>query len=364
MASSRLVCDFQVQFAESLIAPDFEVELQAGKIYLLTGPSGAGKTTLLRCLAGLKTPSSGRIVFGSEVWNDTGKRLVVSPQSRQIGFLHQKDALFPHMTVTENVRYGLKKPGRQTNNTSVEELLEELGLIQLRNRFPDQLSVGQRQRVALARVLASEPRLLLLDEPFSALDQPSAQQLLGQLRKQTLDVPTLLVTHDWKQVFGAAHYFLLMSGGRILQQGPVEAVYGQPASKDVAQILGVETLTACRVIARRQGILELDAGGSKVIALDPGDMGSRYLLTLRSSDVILQEGYLPSSSARNQWQGEVREIQSLAEVFRVIVDVGFPVVALLTRPAMEELKIEPGRSITAVVKASAIHLIPDNDRSG
>ncbi|MEZ5386579.1 MAG: ABC transporter ATP-binding protein [Prosthecobacter sp.] len=165
---------------------------------VLFGPSGCGKTTVLRCLAGLERPQQGRITFGQEVWFDASGKTCLTPQQRGIGLVFQDYALFPHLSVVENIAYGLHNLAKHEHEDRVEETLRRFGLAELRHRLPRQISGGQQQRTALARSLVTRPRLLLLDEPLSALDTGLRTALRNDLHHhlQTLDIPVVLVTHD------------------------------------------------------------------------------------------------------------------------------------------------------------------------
>ena len=353
MAAKELICRFDLRFGEIRIAPRLELDFGEAKTFVLTGPSAAGKTTLLRCIAGLEQPGEASIYLGDRCWHDSSRGRFVSPQERRVGFLHQENALFPHLTVRDNVAFAAGgSPDR------VAELMERCRVDELAERYPGGLSGGQKQRVALARALAGEPRLLLLDEPFSALDRPAAVSLLGELEKVAGDIPTLVVTHDWTETLGLADHLVLMDSGIILQSGPVDEVLQRPTSPEAARIVGAGAVLKARVEERIDGLLVLSVNGIPVQTLDPGDGSSEYYLSLRPSDVLIQARPATLSSARNQWPATVTEIRSEGDTFRVVLNAGFTVSALLTRPAVEELALREGEPVTVAVKASAIHLMP------
>jgi sulfate transport system ATP-binding protein len=208
----------------------------AGAITALLGPSGSGKSTVLRTIAGLEVPTSGRIWVGDEELTDK------SVQQREVGFVFQHYALFRHMTVAANVAFGLavRKEPKKVQKERVEELLELVQLSQLANRYPDQLSGGQRQRVALARALAPKPRVLLLDEPFGALDARVRQDLrqwLDELHRE-LGVTSLLVTHDQEEALELANQIVVMHQGKVEQVGTPDQIYDDPATAFVAGFVG------------------------------------------------------------------------------------------------------------------------------
>ncbi len=208
------------------VTMDVALRLESGSITALTGPSGVGKTTLLRLIAGLVQPKSGRIAFGQEIWLDSEKSIFQSPQKRQAGLVFQDYALFPHLTIRKNVAFALKKGD---DPSRVDELLREVELAQLAERRPHQLSGGQQQRVALARALAPRPRLLLLDEPLSALDRAMRQRLQDYLLEihQKHQLTILLVTHDLGEIFRLADRVVEMENGKIKQQGTPEEVFAE-----------------------------------------------------------------------------------------------------------------------------------------
>ena len=185
-------------------------------IAVLLGLSGCGKTTVLRCLAGLERPNQGRICFGEEVWFDAGRHTFLTPQQRGIGFVFQDYALFPHLSVADNIGYGLNKLPRPERQQRVDEMIQRFGLGELRNRPPRHISGGQQQRTALARALVTRPRLLLLDEPLSALDTDLRVELREELRQQlrTLNIPVVLVTHDAAEAQRLGDQLIVMGAGR------------------------------------------------------------------------------------------------------------------------------------------------------
>jgi len=244
-----LDADIERHFAAGpTIEAAFRQSVAMFSVTALIGPSGCGKTTVLRCLAGLDCQQRGHIAFGNEVWFDAEKRINRRPQQRGIGYLFQEYALFPHLTVFDNIAFGLARTAKAEVRQRVDELLKMLQLSGLASRYPHQLSGGQQQRVALARTVAPRPRLLLLDEPLSALDAPTRSELRGQLRDllTAWAIPTIIVTHDPAEVGAFADEVIVLSNGRIRQQGSVQLVFDQPVDTEVARIVG----------SRRDGISE------------------------------------------------------------------------------------------------------------
>jgi molybdate transport system ATP-binding protein len=230
--SDWLCAEVTKRFAGSP-AIEGRLRLAAGTfaVTVLFGPSGSGKTTVLRCLAGLERPEQGEIRLGTKVWFDSARAVNLPPQARDIGYLFQDYALFPHLTVEQNVAYGLRGPAADRSRR-VLELLDMLRLHDLGRRYPGHLSGGQQQRVALARAVARRPALLLLDEPLSALDGPTREQLRGELRRwlTALNVPTVVVTHERIEALTLVDVVIVMDGARVCQTGSPETVFARPSS--------------------------------------------------------------------------------------------------------------------------------------
>jgi molybdate transport system ATP-binding protein len=275
-----------VKLARAEFTVNARLTVQSEGLTALVGPSGSGKSTLLRIIAGLDSPSAGRIVYDNEVWFDAQKRLNVSPQRRHTGLLFQDYALFSHMSVTANIGYGLPRPVRAK---IVSSWLERLGLMPFAERRPQQLSGGQRQRVALARTLAAQPKVLLLDEPFSAVDAIRRAQLREQLAMVVADLkrPVLIVTHDLEDVRYLASHLGVLVDGRVARFGPTAGVFADPGSREVAEILGWRNFLpvrgVCGVHARGEwGEVKLD----QVLPADIRWMGIRpeYIRVSRQSE--------------------------------------------------------------------------------
>jgi len=221
----------------------------------LVGPSGAGKTSLLRTIAGLERPHAGRISLGDELWFDAQRKVHLSPERRRLGYLPQDYGLFPHLTVAENVRFAARRDR--------PDLLERFGIGHLGSARPRQLSGGERQRVGLARALAREPRVLLLDEPFGALDALTRQQVRDELADQlpALDLPTLLVTHAFSDAIVLAERIGVLDTGRLLQLAPAEELLRAPANAMVAALTGANVLGGNATPTATGATVHLDGGG-------------------------------------------------------------------------------------------------------
>ena len=258
---SILIKDVSKKFGNFLALDNVSLEVPDGDLLALLGPSGSGKTTLLRIIAGLEVADSGSVLHQEE---DITHH---SPRDRKVGFVFQHYALFRHMTVAENIGYGLKvrKTPKARIRERVSELLKLIRLEGLQTRYPGQLSGGQRQRVALARALAAQPRVLLLDEPFGALDAKVRQELRQWLRRlhEEIHVTSIFVTHDQEEAFEVADRVVVMNEGRIEQEGTPEEVYDHPATPFVYNFLGNVNLFHSRVVDGKVqvGNIEMEVPG-------------------------------------------------------------------------------------------------------
>jgi molybdate transport system ATP-binding protein len=363
--TAGLFADFYKRFAGG---PAIRVKLHRPvatfSLTVLFGPSGAGKSTTLRCLAGLEKPDRGIIRFGDEIWFDAERNIFLPPQQRRIGYLFQDYALFPHLTVKRNIAYGLGKLRTAERRQRIEEITALLELAGLEHRYPGQLSGGQQQRVALARTLVCRPRLLLLDEPLSALDAPTREQLRRQLRHWLVElrISTLLVTHDRIEALALGDHLVLFDAGRVCQSGPVQHVFSAPADLAVARIVGVDTIEQGRIVKVSDGLATIAVGPKQVVALAPpggnGAVGSEVYVCIHAEDVTLEKGAdLPQTSARNHLVGRIRSLDREGPIVRVNLDCGFPLKALITNQACQNMDLREQSEVFALIKATAIHLI-------
>jgi iron(III) transport system ATP-binding protein len=224
--------------------------LQCGQIGALIGPSGCGKTSLLRAVAGLERPALGRVLLGGSVLGDADAGIHLAPEARGIGMVFQDYALFPHLTVAQNVLFGLHGQPHARQQERLAQMLDLVGLSGAARRYPHQLSGGQQQRIALARALAPQPRLLLLDEPFSSLDVDLRERLAQEVRailKQTVTT-ALLVTHDQLEAFAVGDVIGVMNGGSLEQWGDAYSLYHRPATRFVADFIGHGVFAPARVV--------------------------------------------------------------------------------------------------------------------
>jgi molybdate transport system ATP-binding protein len=338
------------------IAAVLRVPLGTHMVMVLFGPSGAGKTTVLRLIAGLDTPGAGSIRCGDEVWYDGASGMNVAPQNRRVGYLSQDYAIFPHLTARGNVAYGAR-------GAAVHDLLARFDLSDIADRYPRQLSGGQLQRVALARALAAEPRLLLLDEPLSALDAPTRLRMRADLRQllAAVQMPAIVVTHDRIEALALGDSIAIMIDGKLRQAGAVESVFDCPADADVAAAVGVETICPARVVSRSAGLVTVEIGRSpaRLVAVDIGDPSPDVFACIRAETVTIERN--PSgnpSSARNHLPARIVSVIPEGPLARVALDCGFRLTAIVTRQSEEEMRLREGEQVTAVVKATSIRIVP------
>lgn len=332
-----------------------DLDVKPGELVALLGPNGAGKSTVLRCLAGLEPIDEGRVVIDDVVVDDPGSDTFVEPEARPIGFVFQNYLLFEHMSVLENVAYGLRArntPKAQARR-SAREWLERVGLADYADERPRALSGGQAQRAALARALATDPRLLLLDEPLAALDAGTRSSVRRDLRRhlETFDGMRILVTHDPVDAYALADRVAILDAGRIVQVGTLAEVAAHPRSRYVADLVGVN-LVAGMVV---DGALTTNAG-ARVVVVD-ADPGPSFAVIRPSSIALVRE--LPAeSSARNAWHGTIVDIDRLGDRVRVGIDGQLPLTAEITIAALDALQLRPGDDIHASVKATDIEVYP------
>ena len=351
---------------------DVSIEVMAGEILVLFGPSGAGKTTALRAMAGLVQPDTGSITIdGKVVFSDgmgnPGRAVWVPPHHRRVGYVTQQNHLFPHLTVSDNISYGLR--GRRSPETRqrVAELIAALRLDGLESRRVWQLSGGQQQRTALARALAPSPDLLLLDEPFASLDMELRRELAAELRATVsrLNTPVILVTHSREEALTLGDSVQVIDNGQTIAIGAPLSVLEQPGRGRVARLVGVENLLVMQVSARfpQDGTMVCSAGDHSLETplADGLDVGDAVTVGIRASDIILAAGPLPQSSARNTWPGVVSDVQLRPPGYQVALKCdGVTLRCHITGTSLDAMNIEPGLPLWAIFKASSCFLLSDS----
>jgi len=354
---SLLLNNISLPLAEFTLEVNVEIR---SPITVIFGPSGSGKTSLLDLVAGLRRAESAFIQLGDEILTDTSKDVFVPARRRGIGYVPQDLALFPHLSVRQNLLYGHRPDGNK--RFTFDHIVELLEIQPLVHRGVTQLSGGEKQRVALARALLASPRLLLLDEPLANLDMQLKTRILPYLARirDEFRIPILYVTHDRFETLSLADEMVALINGKVAQTGPVQEVFSRPASLDVAGILTVETILPGRIIQTADDLATVAVGNTMLSAVEPTlPPGTDDVhVCVRADDVILLKGVDTPSSPRNHLSSTVRSVTREGTLMRVELDCGFRLAALLTRQACEELALQPGDHVVALVKAPNIHLIP------
>ena len=305
------------------------LNVETGKLLTLLGPSGCGKTTTLRCLAGLERPDSGRIVIDGKVVYDSAQRIAVPPSERALGMVFQSYAIWPHMTVFENVAFPLRVArDRKFSGAEIKQevgrVLEMVRLTGYENRASTQLSGGQQQRLAFARGLVRNPKLLLLDEPLSNLDAKLREQMRVELKKlqRTLGVTTVYVTHDQSEALALSDVIAVFSAGKIVQRGSPQEIYRRPGSQFVADFVGSANFFYGTIAGRSEGAATVDTpyGTIRCSFSDSVQQGQSVMVTARPEDLTISESH--PGDMLNVFAGKVAHRVFLGEVTDYFVDLG------------------------------------------
>jgi molybdate transport system ATP-binding protein len=330
----------------------------------LFGHSGSGKSSTLAVIAGLLRPSDARVEFDGQVWHDSAQGLWVPPERRRVGVVFQDPMLFPHLSVEQNLRYGLRRwRGRGAARIGFGRVVEVLELGPLLRRSPGALSGGERQRVGLGRALLRNPDLLLMDEPLASLDEPLKQRVLAYLDRVLREwrIPTLYVSHSQAEVRRLAHWVVALRHGRAVDSGPLDAVLGREPESNSSDAPDPANLLRATAIERPEGgwIGQL---GDQTLQLPQGAEPSddkRFYVQFSPQAVNLLVGELGAGmSARNRLSGTVERLLRRDGRVLVLVDVGQPVWADVTPEAVEALQLVPGTHVTCLIKTTALQVIP------
>lgn len=358
------VNNLQVKRGQSLVLDVPHLRVEPNEILALIGPNGAGKTTLLLTLAMLYPPTSGEVTFegqkvGSET-NPSGRSLL--SLRRQMAVVFQEPLLFD-TTVFGNVASGLKVRGVVRNELKdrVFSWLDQLGIAHLAKRSARTLSGGEAQRVNLARAFVLNPQILFMDEPFAALDPPTKERLIQDLEAifQKTKITTLFVTHDRNEALRLGHRVGVMIKGRIMQLDSPTKVFSFPVDGEVAKFVGVENILTGQVTSQQNGLAQVDIMGTKIYIASNLYVGENLLVCLRPEDVTLTnlDAVKTPSSARNRLLGVVVNIVPLGSLYKIALQCGFPLVALVTKQSLVELSLKEGRQVLACFKATAVHTL-------
>jgi len=326
-----------------------ELSLEVGSTVALVGPSGAGKSTVLDSVAGLLRPAAGRIRCADDVWFDSATKRFVPPEHRRVGLVYQDYALFPHMTVRQNVEYSRQR--------DADDYLTRLGIAHLADSRPGQLSGGERQRVAVARALARDPRVLLLDEPLSALDAHTKIDVRGELQQllAELEIPVLLVTHDFEDAAALADTVGVLVDGRLRQLAPPAELVSRPRDPFVASFTGANLLYGHAVVEDGETVVHTENG--TVIKL-PDELSGEVAVAVYPWDITVSTSP-PESSALNSVHGTIKTINELGNRARVTIDA---ITAEITSESLRRLEIRVGQPAYATFKATGTRVVAHGGR--
>jgi molybdopterin-binding protein len=352
--------DLRVVYGGAPVLAVSRIAVSTGEVLAFIGPNGAGKSTLLRLFGFLEHPTSGEVLFRGESVSRSPRALLT--MRRRCACVFQ-EALLCDATVEANVALGLRlrrQPAAEVA-PAVDLWLQRLGIAHLAERKTRTLSGGEAQRVSLARAFAIQPEILLLDEPFAALDPPTRAELLILLQELLRDAgcTTIFVTHDREEALRLGDRIAVIMDGRVCQIGRPAEVFGRPLTEEVARFVGVETILDGRVASERDGLLRVDVDGTTIEALGKARVRDHVLVCLRPEDLVIR---LPGDrgaqeSARNRLEGVVQDATRLEAQYRVQISCGPQVVALVTKQSFEEMGLTLGAQVVVTFKASAAHLI-------
>ncbi len=346
---------------EVLRVPSLDVHER--EVLAVIGPNGAGKTTLLQVLALLDRPASGEVLYdGLRV---RGRELSL----RRRMALMMQDPLLLRRSVAENVAAGLRMRGvpAAERKARIRRWLERFGVLHLADRSARKISGGEAHRVSLARAFALEPEVLLLDEPFAALDQPTRETLLDELAGALGEtgLTTVFVTHDRSEALRLGDRVAVLISGEVRQVGATAEVFAAPVDEEVASLVGAETIVPGKCVSCRNGIATVRVGEHLIDGVARNGLPENVLVVLRPEDVTLikPDAHATVSSARNHLHGTIARVTLLGYQARVNVDCGFPLVAVITKQSLEEMQLAAGQEIDATFKAHSVHLIPRESAS-
>lgn len=367
MNNPLLSVHLELQYREFTLCPRFET---GPELVVVFGPSGAGKSLTLRAIAGLVTPFRGLIRLGTRVLFDPINKIDLPPQKRNVGYVPQNFALFPHRTISENIAFGLQALPSTDRDLRVQELLAIMQLEREKDRKPHEVSGGQQQRVALARALATRPALLLLDEPLGALDEPIRDHLRTEIRalQRRYEIPIVLVTHNLSEAYILADRLVVIETGEVAQAGPRDEVFRKPVTPSVARLMGMENILEGKLVSksddhmivswagvqlRIHGQTYKAGDGSVLIGIRPEEM--HLYISNDSSDVQSDENQVRCLIIHDQSRGSDHTITCRV---RVTEGPGQNLLLRMPHPQFVESQLEIGQEAMIRISPQAIHVFP------
>ncbi len=357
----------KIKMSRPVFELDLDLQLPGLGITAIFGPSGSGKTTLLRAVAGLEKNQVGRIQIGSHVWQDTQQGIDLPTWQRPLGYVFQESSLLPHLNVTDNLNFGLKRAEKSSGNAqsdaamALKASIELLGIGSLLQRMPDQLSGGERQRVAIARAIAMKPKLLLMDEPLASLDAARRQEIFPWLTKlrDELKMPMLYVTHSTEELTRLADHLVVLDQGQVKAQGPVGSVLTQVVNPVVVGEDAGALIEGCiGAVDTQWHLSRVDFEGGCVWMRDAGlPVGKAVRIRILARDVSLATTEPQNTSIQNQLRGHIQSITPDVHPSQVMVVLkcgAEEVLARVTKRAVDELSLQVGQPVWAQVKSVAL----------
>lgn len=345
-------------YGDTLVVDGIDITIPRGEFVSILGPSGCGKTTTLNMIAGFQEPSSGEVRIRGA--NQQG----VPPEKRNIGLVFQNYALFPHMTVAQNIAFGLKmkKAGKAETEAAVRAALKSVHLDGLEDRYPKELSGGQQQRTALARAIAPRPSVLLLDEPLSNLDLKLREAMRVELKEiqRELEMTFVYVTHDQEEAMAMSDRIVVMSRGVVAQEGDPTSIYNRPRTSFVADFIGKSNILPISAVARGEAGPQLLLPGGVALAIDPAEPveGMRFCC-IRPEDVRIRGRDGAAAQAANLIGGRVAKIVNLGAHLDVWVDVAEGVTLKALLRTADAAGMQPGARITLAISPEAIRTLAE-----